>query len=62
MVRECERVTFCKDEQNWNAYLPMEMTLFGIVIFFRDVHEVNAASSMTCTEVGMWTIERLVHP
>ena len=31
-------VTLLNDEQVWNASLPMDVTLFGIVIDFNDVH------------------------
>lgn len=54
--------TLDSDEQNWNAYLPIETTVDGMIIFCRDVQEENAASPITFTVVGMTTSIREEHP
>lgn len=54
--------TLESDEQNWNAYLPIETTVDGIIIFCRDVQEENAASPITFTVVGMTMSISEEHP
>lgn len=54
--------TLERAEQNWNTNLPIDTTVDGMTISFRDVHEANAASPITFTELGMTKLYSDEHP
>lgn len=54
--------TLERAEQNWNTNLPIDRTVDGMIISFRDVHEANAASPITFTELGMTKLDSDEHP